>query len=63
MTIKIQAYQAKGIKTAHIVDKYEFCCWDALHKWLDGFHSLHSCPKCNRVDVLRQNIVGDEDDK
>jgi hypothetical protein len=48
MTIKIQAYQAKGIKTDKIVDEYEFCCWDALNKWLNSGFILHKCPECKK---------------
>jgi hypothetical protein len=48
MTIKIQAYQNKGIKTEHVVDEYEFCCWDSLYKWLQGFE-LHKCKECKKV--------------
>lgn len=48
MTLKIQAYQALGKKTDHIVDEYEFCCWDALFRWLQSYGqgNLHKCPKC-----------------
>jgi hypothetical protein len=46
MTIKIQAYQKGGIKTNKIIDEYEFCCWDALNKWLNSGFVLHKCPEC-----------------
>lgn len=43
MTIKIKAYQKYGIKTNELVDEFEFCCWEKLKEWLDGFSTLHSC--------------------
>ena len=58
MTIKIQAYQANGIKTDKIVDEFEFCCWDSLSKWLNGYAHLHKCPKCEKENKngKRKNI-------
>ncbi|MBE3128538.1 MAG: hypothetical protein IMZ60_02545 [Actinobacteria bacterium] len=60
MTIKIQAYQANGIKTDKLIDEYEFCCWEALYKWLEGFSSLHKCPKCkeNHINLVKPGRVG-----
>jgi len=46
MTIRIQTYQSKGIKTDKLVDEFEFCCWDDLEKWLKRY-TLWKCPKCN----------------
>lgn len=52
MTIKIEAWQAQGIKTDHCVDKYEFCCWTQLLKWLQGWgEHLHKCPDCISKEV------------
>ena len=48
MTIKIQAFQRNGIKTEDVQDEFEFCCWKALKKWLNGYSSLHSCPECKK---------------
>lgn len=48
MTIKIQAYQAGGIKTKEIVDEFEFCCWESLFEWLKEFSELNKCPKCKK---------------
>ena len=47
MTIKIEAWQKKGIKQNKCIDKFEFCCWDKLFKWLQEFN-LHQCPKCSK---------------
>ena len=45
--IKVQAYQSYGRKTANVQDEYEFCCWDALHKWLNKPNwKMHKCPEC-----------------
>lgn len=49
MTIKIQAYQANGIKTDKIVDEFEFCCWESLNTWLNSGFILHKCPKCKEI--------------
>lgn len=46
MTIKIQAYQTRGIKTNKIVDEFEFCCWQSLADWLNSGFILHKCPEC-----------------
>jgi hypothetical protein len=48
MTIKIEAWQSHGKKTDHCVDKYEFCCWESLKRWLEGFTPLNKCPKCEK---------------
>jgi len=48
MTIKLEAWQALGVKTNHCVDKFEFCCWQALLDWLNGYGSVHKCPKCQK---------------
>jgi hypothetical protein len=53
MTIKIQAYQKEGIKTNKIVDEYEFCCWDALNKWLNSGFVLYKCPECNTLSRFK----------
>ena len=53
MTIKIRAYQKQGIKTKKCIDTFEFCCWQRLYEWLDGFVNrmgLHSCPKCKKLN-------------
>ena len=51
MTIKIQAFQSEGIKTDKCIDKFEFCCWVELYKWLQGYgKNLHKCPKCKVKD-------------
>jgi len=52
MTIKIQAYQKRGIKTDKIESEFEFCCWDDLKKWMKGFEPLHKCPECK--DKIKQ---------
>ena len=46
MTIKIQAFQRQGIKSDKCEDRYEFCCWEALHQWLHRFARLNKCLKC-----------------
>ena len=48
MTIKIEAFQAKGIKTNEVMDKYRFCCWEALYDWLSKHHELWKCPDCKK---------------
>lgn len=50
MTIKIQAYQAGGIKTDRLVDEFEFCCWESLHQWLHNYSELHKCLDCRKFD-------------
>ena len=47
MTLKIRAYQKEGIKTKKVIDKYEFCCWHSLAKWMHRF-VLHKCPNCKK---------------
>ena len=49
MTIKIQAYQKFGVKSDKLEDEYEFCCWESLKKWLDGFSSHHKCKQCVKL--------------
>jgi len=49
VTIHIQAYQRRGIKTNELVDSYTFCCWDSLSKWLNGY-GLNKCPKCKEEE-------------
>lgn len=66
--IKIQAYQIKGIKTDKVEDEFEFCCWQSLYNWLNGFKKLHKCPICNsqeqkkkctcKIPTLRNGIQG-----
>jgi hypothetical protein len=56
MTIKIQAYQKKGIKTKELVDEYEFCCWHSLFEWLKGF-SLHKCPACKKKKEVENEYI------
>ena len=55
MTLKIQAYQRQGKKCKELVDEYEFCCWDKLIKWLDGF-SPYKCKKCADKDTRTHKI-------
>lgn len=58
MTIKIEAWQAYGLKKDHCVDRFEFCCWRSLLRWLTGFgKNLHGCPDCVNRDG-HGNIVG-----
>jgi len=49
MTLKLQAYQSRGIKTDKIIDEFEFCCWEDLFRWLKAFASLHKCKKHQRL--------------
>lgn len=49
ITIKIKAFQKKGIKTEQCIDKFEFCCWTDLKLWLEKF-KLHSCPECKKKE-------------
>jgi len=42
MTIKIFVYQKRGIKSDKLIDKFEFCCWMELKKWLDHF-KVYGC--------------------
>ena len=53
MTIKIQAFQSRGIETKERIDTYEFCCWDKLLRWLLGWDELHQCPKCKAKKILK----------
>lgn len=53
MTIKIQAWQERGVKTDHVVDEFEFCCWQSLKEWLDGYSSLHKCAEC----TIKQHVI------
>jgi len=47
MTIKIEAWQSRGIKTDKVIDRFDFCCWEDLNKWLNNPSiTLHRCPKC-----------------
>ena len=57
MTIKIQVYKRFGIEEEKMVDKYEFCCWVALNKWLNSGFFLYDCAKC------RKNKNGGENGK
>lgn len=45
--IRVIAYQKKGmpIGEGEEPEEFEFCCWDALYKWLNEF-VLHKCEKC-----------------
>jgi len=61
MTIKIQAYQRHGRKTPEVIDEYEFCCWEALQKWINGFEALNVCPACE--SVKKGIVVGKKDYK
>lgn len=46
--IRVIAYQKTGkpIKEGEEPEEFEFCCWDALSKWLKGFAALHKCEEC-----------------
>ena len=46
--IKIQAYQKQGKATKELVEEFEFCCWEKLNSWLNGFKQLHKCPECEK---------------
>lgn len=47
MTIKIEAWQDRGIKKDKCIDKFEFCCWMSLKIWLNRPNIFpHLCPKC-----------------
>jgi hypothetical protein len=45
--IRIMAYQNKGMPLieGEEPEEFEFCCWDALYKWLSKY-SLHKFQKC-----------------
>ncbi len=47
--IKIIAYQSKNkpINEGEEPEVFEFCCWDSLKKWLEGY-SLYKCDKCKK---------------
>jgi len=52
MTINIQVYQKKGIKTDKIINEFEFCCWEKLKQWLNNWVSLHKCTECvNKIEL------------
>ncbi len=51
MTIKIQAFQKCGVAQKELEDEFEFCCWVALHGWLDSKYELHSCNKEHKIKV------------
>ncbi len=51
MTIKIKAYQKYGIKTKELIDEFEFCCWESLKNWLNGFPLVHKCPDCKKKKI------------
>lgn len=42
MTIKVLAYQKSGIKCDTLEFEREFCCWQALKKWLDDWSTDES---------------------
>ena len=54
MTIKIQAFQKRGIKTDKCIDEFEFCCWDKLLHWLNK-SAAHKCPKCKEEAGISAN--------
>jgi len=53
MTLKIEAWQDRGIDTDYCVDKFEFCCWQDLHEWLHKFE-LHRCSKCKEKEEAKK---------
>jgi len=56
MTIKIEAWQSEGIKKNECIDKFEFCCWDGLDKWLHRPNIIpHKCPKCKEEAGISAN--------
>ena len=61
MTIKIEAWQSRGIKTDKCIDKFEFCCWDELDRWLHRPNIIpHKCPTCKEIGVpklSRQDVA------
>ena len=59
MVLKIQAFQKYGIKTDKCVEEFEFCCWDSLSKWLEGYTQLNKCPKCSKE--VKENKNGENE--
>ena len=58
--IEIISYQSKGVLqlnedgTRKEVERFQFCCWESLMKWLKGFDGLNKCEKCQeRLKVIR----------
>lgn len=51
--IKVIAYQNynKPISEGDKPEEFEFCCWDALRRWLDKF-SLYKCKKCENGNKI-----------
>jgi len=49
MTIKVHVWQKYGISTDHVIEEYEFCCWQSLFDWMKRF-SLHQCPDCKKKE-------------
>ena len=51
MTIKIEAWSREGLHQEHCVDKFEFCCWHELKKWINNPNLLpHMCTDCRNED-------------
>jgi len=59
MTIKIEAWQSEGVKTDECIDKYEFCCWSGLMRWLSTFTELNKCPACKTGRSFSFKDTGD----
>jgi hypothetical protein len=51
--IKVIAYQKKNkpLMEGEKPQEFEFCCWDALKKWLDKF-SLYKCEECKNGNKI-----------
>lgn len=46
--VVVISYQNLGRPILKEEDKetFEFCCWDSLFKWLQGFPILNKCENC-----------------
>jgi hypothetical protein len=53
-SIKVKAYQKRGIPTGKLEEEFEFCCWQSLYEWLKSWDtktngigkSLYKCKDC-----------------
>lgn len=57
--IIVQAYESYGEPSDKIEFEKEFCCWQALNSWLNGFN-LYKCDKCKNKNKALE-FRGDND--
>lgn len=49
MTIIIRAFQPSGNGDEKIVERFKFCCWHDLKKFLDKYAELQACEQCRGI--------------